>query len=460
MGDFISGGDGRLSKTVVHADFGTKINSSMSFDIRSMACLCCPLKHSMSEGKRMAFILADQAFPAALPSETEKSCPFILRIENGSIADLVSHFLDITNSCKIPHGSVIVASSATQMARCGTAAYASALANNGGRISRAFNNQVEWMPGPPILGAGTCDAELLRSIYEIGSWVRFSLLEPASTLSEAFKALTTTISNNAGGKKLPEERRFMLPCNLMHQPIMKTWASIDNCLAIPTQVWAFSEEMEAPVIISMVEELNLKMGLDLEPRPNFCRTADQEARITQAYRGAFLMVGASNAERTAAAIRLEGHPVNTITTTNWKPNCEAVDALADHVRDAVRSGHTSATVFQILENLLYMGRLLDGTTSHAKKDASGKYHVIGELIVADKAAQFNLYKALRPALIAAGAGPIIIIPPLPRFTQHGCCQDPTNLSNRGGADFLTDINMTSEPTSGASPFLTTCAGSA
>ena len=169
--------------------------------------------------------------------------------------------------------------------------YASALANNGGRISRAFNNQVEWMPGPPILGAGTGDAELLRSIYEIGSWVRFSLPEPASTLSEAFKALTTTISNNAGGKKLPEERRFMLPCNLMHQPIMKTWASINNCLAIPTQVRAFSEEMEAPVIISMVEELNLKMGLDLEPRPNFCRTADQEARITQAYRGAFLMVG-------------------------------------------------------------------------------------------------------------------------------------------------------------------------
>ena len=110
--------------------------------------------------------------------------------------------------------------------------------------------------------------------------------------------------------------------------------------------------MEAPVIISMVEELNLKMGLDLEPRPNFCCTADQDARITQAYRGAFLMVGASKAERTAAAIRLEGHPVNTITTTNWKPNCEAVDALADHVWDAVRSGHTSATVFQILDNLL------------------------------------------------------------------------------------------------------------
>ena len=121
VGDFISGGDGRLSKTVVHADFGAKINSSMSFDIRSMACICCPLKHTMSEGKRMAFILADQAFPAALPSETEKSCPFILRIENESIADLVSHFLDITNSCKIPPGSVSVASSATQMARCGTA---------------------------------------------------------------------------------------------------------------------------------------------------------------------------------------------------------------------------------------------------------------------------------------------------------------------------------------------------
>ena len=44
----------------------------------------------------MAFILSDQAFPAALPSNMEKQCLFIMRIENGSISDLVDKFLTIT----------------------------------------------------------------------------------------------------------------------------------------------------------------------------------------------------------------------------------------------------------------------------------------------------------------------------------------------------------------------------
>ena len=44
--------------------------------------------------------------------------------------------------------------------------------------------------------------------------------------------------------------------------------------------------------------------------------------------------------------------------------------------------------------------LPDRTTAHPTRDRSGKYHVVGDLVVAGKDAQFNIYKVMRPALLA------------------------------------------------------------
>ena len=94
----------------------------------------------------MAFVLSNRAFPAELPSNTEKQCLFIMRIENGSITDLVDKFLNITRGWKLPPGTIMVVSSATQLERCSIAAYTAALANNGGRVQRVFSGQIEWIP--------------------------------------------------------------------------------------------------------------------------------------------------------------------------------------------------------------------------------------------------------------------------------------------------------------------------
>ena len=63
----------------------------------------------------------------------------------------------------------------------------------------------------------------------------------------------------------------------------------------------------------------------------------------------------------------------------------------------------------------------------------------GDLIVADKEAQYNLYKALKPVLTTAGSGPIIIITPLPRFVNQGCCSTPLHVTNRDKPEFNLDI---------------------
>ena len=113
VSNFLSTADGRLVKTSLLADFGAKTNSSLSFNSSTMTCISCSTKHQMVGGKRMAFMLSDQAFSPSLPSNADKQCLFILRIENGSIADLVDKFLLISRGWRLPPGSVLVVSSAT-----------------------------------------------------------------------------------------------------------------------------------------------------------------------------------------------------------------------------------------------------------------------------------------------------------------------------------------------------------
>ena len=110
-------------------------------------------------------------------------------------------------------------------------------------------------------------------------------------------------------------------------------------------------------------------------------------------------MGSSNADRSATALREEGNFVNTIKVSHWKPKPEAVAALTDHVREALRVGQTRVLVFQLFDNLLYLGRQPDGTTSHAVRDPDGRYHVVGNLVVAGKEAQYNIFKSMKPALL-------------------------------------------------------------
>ena len=46
---------------------------------------------------------------------------------------------------------------------------------------------------------------------------------------------------------------------------------------------------------------------------------------------------------------------------------------------------------------------------------------------------------MRPALLAASGGPIIIITPMLRFITHGRCEDESHLTNRASPEFSADI---------------------
>ena len=438
--DLFAGGDGRICKTIVRADFGAKINASYSFKPSTMQCLGCQPRHQLATGTRAVFVLSDQDFPPALPCQNGGQCLFIFRMENGSLSELVDDFLEMTKGWRLPPGSVAIAISISQLSRCGTAAYAASLAHNGGRIQKAFSGNVEWIPGVPILACGSNNKELIRSLLEISNWIRFCLQDSPTTLEGTFGLLADEIrSNPTRGGKGPEERRLTMPSLLSEFPNMKTWASDDHLIPLPSSIAAFNEKTEEILIGSMIDELNSKLGLALDPKPSFSRGIDKYD-AAQYPPGGYLVIGSSNASRTADALKQAGQGVTLIKTTNWKPTPAGIISITDHVREAQKNANHKATVFHLLDNILYMGRKPDGTTAHSKRMEDGMYHIEGELVVADKEAQFTLYKALKPALTAAGSGPILVVTPLPRYVKKGCCTDNTHVTNRTKADFYSDLS--------------------
>ena len=103
-----------------------------------------------------------------------------------------------------------------------------------------------------------------------------------------------------------------------------------------------------------------------------------------------LVVGGSNWARLASALEGTGITIGQVTTTNWKPSKESVEILAGHVKTSVEGERPLAIVFQMLDNLLYMGRKIDGTTKQAAKDKKGQFHIEGDLVLAPKEVQLNL----------------------------------------------------------------------
>ena len=76
-----------------------------------------------------------------------------------------------------------------------------------------------------------------------------------------------------------------------------------------------------------------------------------------AARTKILVVGASNAERLALMLEQKACSVTRIITTNWRPGLSgAVPDLVRQIEEAMVTAEPEIVVFEMLDNLLYMGK--------------------------------------------------------------------------------------------------------
>jgi hypothetical protein len=70
------------------------------------------------------------------------------------------------------------------------------------------------------------------------------------------------------------------------------------------------------------------------------------------------------------------------------------------------------------------------------RDSGGRYHINGELVIADKAGIKDLTSKLVPLIQALSGARKVFLAPLSRYWIDSCCEEPGHLSNYKMAGYL------------------------
>jgi hypothetical protein len=117
------------------------------------------------------FVLSDQCFGPVLPSTGNGDCLDIVQIEDGTLMELESAFLDLANGYDVPVGSVVVLSSTSMLLRTGPAAYAEQMVRSFARIRDAYKGSARVVHGFRVLVEGVENEVLIRSLMDIDLWL-------------------------------------------------------------------------------------------------------------------------------------------------------------------------------------------------------------------------------------------------------------------------------------------------
>jgi hypothetical protein len=104
--------------------------------------------------ERRTFVLSDQNFSPCLPCASGE-CLIIFRVEDGSLKEIVSGFLDLTRGKEIATGSVVLLFSATHLMLRGVAGYMADYMEDTARIESAFRGGATVLMVFLFLGTGS-----------------------------------------------------------------------------------------------------------------------------------------------------------------------------------------------------------------------------------------------------------------------------------------------------------------
>ena len=251
----------------------------------------------------------------------------------------------------------------------------------------------------------------------------------SSTLQEVSRLLST-----GGELFFTDPYRVMLPASLSGAQKTK-WEC--SGLNLPGGSPPLLPRDEAVVINLLLQELSDRLALKLDLCPNLDREVVQQVPGGRR----FVIVGASHADRTwDTLIRRGGATVKKVIMPAWRAIRDKIPPMVAWMETAMADEpEDSLVIFQLLDSSMYLARTEEGGLAPAKCGADGIYHVEGESTLAPKEFQYGIFQMIKPILEAAGARPIILISPLPRFLLKGCCDSSSHIPNLSSPDYRRNL---------------------
>ena len=436
-GDFLSNGDGRSAKMCLKVNLLRKMTVSFSFDPVSKTCSLCPMRmhhpvlgspaaDSRGIADREVIVLGDQAMPPLLPSSSEQNCVRLIRIEFGSIPDLVKILLELLEGRKLSPGSIILIFSASHISNVGLAAYIEDMVEAVVTLKSALGRDILVSTAPPLLLCGTEREEVIRDIFDLFEWVNSAAEEEDVLRVSNDEALCSIMENGHRGSQLEHRSRIRLPVSMSSLAPKKTWSTGGNT-SLPCATSPATETQERTVMVALIQEIKTKLAINLDEEPVTSR------KLTATPTGGaqnFLVVGSSNARRLTAALKAKGVPAGSVLCSGWRATKQSVAELTEHVKAELAASSYTAVIYFLLDNNLFFAVNEEGGHGPATRDSEGQFHVVGDLVVADPAAQQAVMKLCAPLWEAASSTNMVVVSPLPRYVKHSCCPDAGHIPNR------------------------------
>jgi hypothetical protein len=381
----------------------------------------------------------DQTFPAILPAEGQSKCVKIIIVESGSVPDLIDEFRRQLGNRRVPPGSAVLVFSASHLVNVGLEQYTADLVAAKRVIDEKIGRETVFQPLPPILLDGTGSPELIRLIMELNTWMDEYYGSSATYLEEAHKVAREVMLDQGEGRiRELESRRYTLPAD--NPTGKRVWASGgDDCKAMPCKIKPLTHNMEMKAIISLIEELRGKLGMDLDTAPAFDRTLGSQTRPKK--KCEYLLVGCSKIKEMAAILRNRGKVVSTMLSKDWMVNRSNVEKLTSVMRKQIEQQDPEVVVMELLDNSVFFGKQDDGSRILPRKGTDDIYHIEGEIQVCSREVQSEQFNMLKPLFDAAEGRKVIWMAPTPRFVTGSCCDSEQHITNRSDQYLREDMSI-------------------
>jgi hypothetical protein len=448
IGSFLNVKDKRLNHTTHRHDHAKARNISCSFNPSTLICTSCQGGHQVLrrtvEGGDVGmdnppvFILSDQNFPSMVPAEGEGECLKVILIENCALADLVEVFLGLTRGFDMPAGAVVLMSSASHAAAVSTADYASDFVRAWGALRGAFAGAVTVLYGVPFLLGGTENSAALRAIAEIEHWVRLT-----SRGTDTVSATRAIFADSLYGTHEHHDQQCILRLASSQNSTEKSTYITTGFGNLKTAAEPISEEFEKYLLTSLIEELNNLFPVNLATDFICDRFMDSDVfDETMMDRTALILIGASHLRNIGRFFKQEDWRVIDLTTPGWRISENSVKNKVEEIKNLAEEidVKTSVCILQLYYNSIYLVGGPGGVKHLPARDPTGKYHVGGPLIVADKPGVKDLTAKLMPLLKELGECKKVFMTPLARYWLAPCCNKVDHLVNYSEPGYLPKLN--------------------
>ena len=139
------------------------------------------------------------------------------------------------------------------------------------------------------------------------------------------------------------------------------------------------------IMSSLIKELNEKFNTGLDNNFSTSREANVSLDLgeIQPPLENFIVIGSSHVARRAVSMKNMEENMNCMASPYWRLTEENVLTRAKMLEEAVKHNPSATIIFQLYNSSVYFASSAPGEQALLRRGSDGKYHVSGELILAD-----------------------------------------------------------------------------